>query len=385
MSFTTKNYRYHCGGITITMSLLLLILSLGATVYTANSNLLEAKIAQAHYRKSQAYLAAESGIQYALIHLNLNPEHLGRIDHTSSDRFSVEVTAITDPLDAEFSIIENPNIRFRRITSTGFSDDIASRTSRHSTQSITLSVIRRPIIKLPLAAITMAGTLTVDADLKVGANPDGGGVDIPLSIWSNSTVGINGTGATCDLVKFDDPTPQSCHDYFYSNRYSLGPDIMANDPTMPTDLMLYLFGYESTHANHLKTTSKQVLTNCNDLSETSSGFFWVSGNCRANASIGSESNPVILLIEDGALRLDGNFRVHGIVYLHHSDSSLPAPTISMFGAASIHGALISNGNIDVSIGRLEVRYQPNILTIISNGAHPLFSSIHTIPGSWKDF
>jgi|GEM_PF-5965865 len=385
MSFTTKNYRYYIGGITITMSLLLLILSLGATVYTANSNLLEAKIAQAHYRKNQAYLAAESGIEYALIHLNLNPEHLGLIERTSSDRFSVDVTAITDPLDAEFSITENPNVRFRRITSTGFSDDIASRTRRQSTQSITLSVIRRPIIKLPLAAITIAGTLIVDADLKVGVNPDGGGVDIPLSIWSNSAVGIHGTGATCGLVEFDDRTPQSCHDHFYSNRDYLGTDIIANDPTMPTDLLLHLFGYESSHANHLKTTAKEVLTNCNDLSETSSGFFWISGNCSANASIGSESNPVVLLIENGTLRLDGNFRVHGIVYLRRSDSSLASSTISMFGAASIHGALISDGNIDVNSGRLEVRYQPNILAIISNGAHPFFSSINIIPGSWKDY
>jgi len=366
------------------MSLLLLILSLGATVYTANSNLLEAKLAQANYRRNQAYIAAESGIEYALVHLNLTPEYLGQIDRTSHDRFNVDIAAITGPLDAEFSISDNPRIRFRRIISTGYSDDIANLGSPHSTQSISLSVLRRPIIKLPLASVTVAGTINIGADLKVGANPDGGGVDIPLSIWSNSAVGISGTGATCGLIEFDDRAPQSCNEHFYSNRDYLGADIIANDRTMPVDLMLHLFGYQSTQANHLKATAKEVLINCNDLNETSSGFFWISGNCSANASIGSESNPVILLIENGTLRLDGNFRVHGIVYLHRSDSSLPAPTISMFGAASIYGALLADSNIDINSGRLEVRYQPNILAIISNGTHPLFSSINIIPGSWKD-
>jgi len=385
MLSTTKPYQGLTGGITITMSLMLLILSLGAAVYTANSTLLDAKITAANFRKSQAYLAAESGIEYALVYLRLNPEFLGVINLINSDKFSVEVTAIVDPDGVEFSVAANPNIKFRTITSTGFSIDQTNTSTWHANQEITLVAYRRPIANLPRAALTTSGTLTIDAHLKVGANPNGGGIGIPVSIWSSASVNINGSGATCDLVSFDDPHPMGCDMAFYSNNTSLGTDIIDNDPLMPSDLLLHTFGYSFDDAVQLKTTAKQQLDDCTSLTQASTGFYWVLGDCQLNASVGTALNPVIIVVENGSIELDGNYRLHGLVYLHYSDSSVSPPIISIDGTAAIHGAVIVEGDAHITSSRLEIRYQPAILATITEGTHPQFSSINVMHGSWKDF
>lgn len=367
------------------MSLLLLVLALGAAVYTANTKLLDAKIAEAKYRKDQAYVAAEAGIDHALSHIDSTNGFFGTLDQSAGDKFSVTVAATEDPVGTEFVLADNPNIKFRTVTSTGYSSDHTNASDWHSEQIIEQKVYRRPVAGGPASAVTVSGTLTVGGNFKVGANPNGGGTGVPVSVWSNNDVKVTGSGSTCGLEEFDDPAAQGCDNGSYSDKDNIGSDIIANDAGFPSDLLLHTFGFPRADYLDLKDNAKYHVADCSGLDASSTGFYWVTGSCDFVATVGTPDTPVIVVVENGSIKLNGNNHVHGIVYSLYVDTTKPVPNIQMNGTAAIKGALIVDSDIELSAGGLKIRYSPEILAQIIGGENPEFSSLHVVLGSWKDF
>jgi len=380
--------KYHpraLGGVTITMSLLLLVLVLGATVYTANSKRLDSNISQAAYRKEQAYTAAEAGIAHALAHLASTMGFIGTLDQIEDDKFSVSVSPTQGPVGTEYALPSSPRIRFRTITATGYSSDKTSTSYWHSTQVIEQKVYLRPIAGNIVTAITVAGILNMTGNFKVAANPNGGGDGVPLSIWSAKDVKLSGNGATCALQEFEMSVAQDCDSSSYSDKSIIGTDIIENDLKFPDDLLRHIFSIPKVDFRELKARAKYHQTDCTQLGPNSVGIYWISEHCDIVASVGTASNPVIIIVENGSIKLSGNDHVHGIVYSLYVDTTLPAPEVRMTGTAQIKGALLIDSDIEQFTVGLKVRYSPAILNTISSGDHPEFSSLNVVTGSWKDF
>ncbi len=354
-------------------------------MYTANTKLLDAKIAEAKYRKDQAYIAAEAGMDHALSHIDSTNGFFGTLDQSADDKFSVNVAVTLAPDGTEYVLPDNPNIKFRTVTSTGYSADYTNTSDWHGEQIIEQKIYRRPVAGGPASAITVSGTLTVGGNFKVGANPNGGGIGVPVSIWSKKEADIQGSGSTCGLEEFDDPAAQGCDNGSYSDKDNIGSDIVLSDPDFPDDLLLHTFGFPRDDYLDLKDNAKYQVADCSGLDVNSTGFYWVTGNCDFVSTVGTPDTPVIVVVENGSIKLNANYDVHGIVYSLYVDTTKPVPDIQMNGTAAIKGALIVDSDIELSSGGLKVRYSPEILEQIIGGENPEFSSLHVVLGSWKDF
>ena len=105
--------------------------------------------------------------------------------------------------------------------------------------------------------------------------------------------------------------------------------------------------------------------------------FFVDGDLQLDAAgwpgaaVGSADRPLLLVV-GGALRFNGSFPAHGLIYA--ADSSFDPG-----GAIDLHGALVARGGLSGSSnGR--VSYSPAVLQRLRSAAGPWVR----VPGSWRD-
>jgi len=391
MLATTKSYKYHRGGMTITLSLLLLLLALTSAVYTANTKLLDVKIADAHYRKDQAHIAAQMGLEHAISHVRVNPSFSGTLDKRGAEKFTIQVRELIT--GGSHSVLGYRGDKILTIDSTGYSSDWTSASDWHSTRVLQQKIWQHAIVRTaPQAAITVSGTIKVGGNFKVGANPNGGGNGVPLSIWSDNDVTLSGAGSTCALEEFNNAG--MCTTQAYSDKDHKGSDILQNDTGFPDDLLAHTFGYATDDYLDLKSIASEVLTSCANLKNKASGFYWISGACTIKDTVGNFAAPVIVVVQDSDLKLNAGAEIFGILFSLDTSKGANPPTNQMTGHALIEGALISDNTMDLSAGTLDIRYNADILALMTNplgcGTPPCdppktFNVVEIIPGSWKDF
>ncbi|MDP2559642.1 hypothetical protein [Psychrobium sp. 1_MG-2023] len=372
------------GGITVTMSILLLLLALGSAVYSAKSELIDIRITNAEYRKNQAILAAESGLSHALAHLDKRGKVLTTLnENVGANSFSVSIAELLDAMGepVQSSLWENDSVL--RLVSTGLSDDASSTSTLE--QKVWLHAILRQV---PDSAITVAGGIGVGGSFRVGANPNSSGIGVPLSIWSDSPVTLTGNGATCGLEEYDQG---ACEDKPYSDKTALNADVFSDTKisaggSFPDDLFEHTFGIPTADYIRLKEQADEELTDCSSLNTASTGLFWVTGDCTINAGtiVADASTPIVLIIEDSDLKMNGGAVIYGLVYVLETSFG-SGGKVSMTGNAEIRGAIISDHAIDISSGTLDMRFDAEVLAKIADPDNDIFAKVELIPGSWKDF
>jgi Tfp pilus assembly protein PilX len=104
--------------------------------------------------------------------------------------------------------------------------------------------------------------------------------------------------------------------------------------------------------------------------------FWLDGalNMNANLTIGSETDPVLLVV-DGTIEMRGDLRVFGVIY-----SSAITWDSTGGGSALLQGAAISEGNYTGN-GTPDYFYDTRVLSRLRWDA----MSFVRVPGSWRDF
>jgi len=388
LKYTAKKSR---GAITVLMALVMLALALASAIYTAKTKMLDIRIANAELRKNQAISSAETGLDRAFAQLDVSPQVVGNIIERDIVPSDYDVT-FTEMLDGGGIPLSNPNWendRIVEITSVGYSDSTDTQTgTRTLRQKVWIHSIARGA---PDSAITVAGTIGIGGAFTVGANPNGGGRGVPLSVWSSEEVTLGGNGATCGLQEFD---LGICPGSPYSDSTGEAGDVFEDElesdgGSFPDDLLLYTFGVATEDYQSLKDQADEVFTSCDPISalgETAFGFYWVTGECdiNANAVIGTIDEPVIILIEDSNLRLNGGAIINGLVF---SFETMPGRggEVAMVGGATVRGALIADHSIGLAAGTLNTRFDAEVLGNISDPEGPRFSRVEVIPGSWKDF
>ncbi len=256
-----------------------------------------------------------------------------------------------------------------------------------------------------------------------------------LSIWSEGAVPVSGTWKTCGIGSYRDtqnppnlcigpgivdpvtgsaPTMSQCScqpNAAEKSPYSGGStgsgvgvndDVVDSDPNFPGDVFLYVFGRTKAAVKASAASAGNVLPNCDSLTASSTGLFWVTGDCDmpANSTIGSRTAPAIVVFE-GDASFASNSHAWGMVVGADMQRSCPgaSPTdpysidtactstdgtpneVDIVGTFTMHGAMIVEGEID-GAGTYNAVYDPCVFAAMGEGTS--FDQYGPIAGSWND-
>jgi len=361
------------GAIVLVSVVLLLTMVTLVTLYTGRIKSFEHKIILNSQNQQRAFSAAEAGLMRSLGVLSEDKSWAGAaivetLDGESTFSASGARTAI---------VRASTTMTLISLSSTGISPDGQASVSVNE-QALNYSILANP----PDVPLIVAGGLAVGGNFEVVANPNGGGIGVPLSIWTDASVDMTGSGTTCGQQEFSDG---ACSSSPYSEKGFKDSDIVDSDPDFPDDLMEYLFNIPETEWSTLRSEADQTLADCTTLGLASLGLIWVDGDCTINAGkvVASSGAPVILVVTDGNITMNGGAIINGIVFSFRKPGTVSDFDLSMIGGALVNGVVASNHPVGLSSGTYNAVYDANVLAQIE--AHDAFQRIARVPGSWRDF
>lgn len=381
------NTRYVSGFVTLTVTLIVIVMVILVSLMTGRILVGDKRISANELRYREALANAEAGIDAAMADTASGGiAALSVSDGQSTFPIAISGATVSRRLTTLTltSSAGSNTLRLIDFTSTGLSQGISEGVVTISQQALFVRVVPGA----PDAPLTLAGGMAVSGNFMVVANPNGGGRGVPLSVWTDQNVDLtNGSGSTCGQQEWADGT---CNTNTYSEKGNKQSDILDNDLNFPPDLLRYIFGLpgDSAHiAQSMQTLEGRavaVLTSCNSLNSSSTGLYIIDGNCNPAGTIGSQAAPVVLLIRNGNITMNGNMAIYGLVFSYDSaPASAPNYDFKMTGGATINGAIVSNHQVGNSNGTYNAVYDAAALSNIQNTAP--FNTLVRVPGSWRDW
>jgi hypothetical protein len=366
--------KYQSGAMVLVSVVLLLTLVTLVTLSTGRIVSFEHKILLNEQNHAFAFSAAESGLARSLGVLNDDPGWAGAaINEVLAGQGSFSSAGVRQTVNRA-----SGSVTLVTLSSSGNSADGLS-TANVSEQAMLYSVLANP----PDVPLIVAGGLDVSGNFEVVANANGGGNGVPLSIWTDGNVDMNnGSGTTCGLQEFNDG---NCSADPYSESGFQDQDILDNDPAFPPDLMEYMFNVPEAEWDTLRSDANLRLPDCSTLGAASTGLIWVDGDCSLNANVlvGSVNNPVILIVTDGDLTMNGGAIINGIVFSFRKPGVIADFEINMIGGARVNGVVASNHPVGHANGSYNSVYDSDVLAELK--VNDAFQRVARVPGSWRDF
>lgn len=170
-----------------------------------------------------------------------------------------------------------------------------------------------------------------------------------------------------------DPTDDSLFEYIFDVDYVVaegGTEVLANcgeSGAQNCAAYALLNDYNATQ-----------LSDCTSLDSTSSGIYYVTGNCDLN-STGSPDAQVILVV-DGQVQINGNVDFYGMLFARSNNNS--AQVLSN-GNVQIFGSLVVEGDVDVT-GSIDLIYDNSLASGNAGGPIPDGVRFGRVTGSWLD-
>ena len=255
----------------------------------------------------------------------------------------------------------------------------------------------------PAVPLTTKTTFPPTGAAEIVANPNGGGIGVPSSVWMNLNPNCSADGsvidpsqgswATCELHEWyelesipdDWECPGSCScsfseslSYTHGTEDILGIDLIA-DEEFPCDLFQFYFGVPRASYEIVKGFSK-VLSDCTTLGPNSFGIYWISGSeclIGSNTQVGSAESPVLLITAASETRMAGGAKIFGILYI--SDVEDTNAFFESMGVNIVYGQVINDATLGSYQGTFQVVYNPNaILRAAGTGG------LGDVIGGWSD-
>lgn len=364
------------GFATLTLTVLLLAIIIIITLYTARFKAQEQRITRNYMAMQEAIQVADAGLEQTIQILNEDLTDLTKTinGEVSGAPYTAEVTAVEYPNSPRGAV---------NIVEVSITADSSDGSASHSVQQqlVVMSLLRGG----PTVPLAIRGASTASGSFEIVANPNGGGDGVPLSVWSRDAIGGSGNFTSCGQHEYlihGDCTTDSL-----SESGDMGIDIYDNDPNFPDDLLDYLFGVPEEQWETLRNQADQIVEDCSSLDASTTGFIWVTGGCQisSNTVVGSPDDPVIIIVHNGDLTMNGGAEVYGMVF-HFSPSDDPTYgtwDIALNGTNSVFGALIMNQSVDLSTGNFLIRYDGDITSRLTSGE--TFLRLYRVGGSWNDF
>jgi hypothetical protein len=357
----------------VSVSLLLMIASL-VTLHTGRVKSLEHKILLNTQNQAQSAATALGGLAHGMSRIQVDSGWLGQ-EHTImlDNNLRAKVWA-----DFHQVPRNNMNLHWATVYASGESAD------EQSHHYVSEQVLRYPFLNtVPPAPLISAIELPSNLPFILGANPNGGGQGVPVSVWSDKPIpNINVDSRTCSLQLFDE---SRCAFDMYSTHSQLGSDLLKEHSAFPGDVLSYLFNISMNDWRILKSEVSLIASDCDEATVTGQRVIWVQGECALNVGqhIGSDSAPVILVLANSALLMPADSRIFGLVVFLSTLNPAPEKRIAMATSAQLNGALVLLSPIEVAMSQLSVRYHASVLERLHLDAD--MQRLGKVSGSWRDF
>lgn len=354
------NGKKQAGAAVLVIVVILLIAAMATFVYTANHSALQQKSSSNQYSNSQAYEAAQAGLEFGIQYLARNYTTVtgsptgGFFTYGSSDT-NITNTALAN--GSKYSIVyTNPtanNYQLIKITSTGISSDGSA------TRTVSAIVQQKPLMAtIPTNPSTVLGTATLQGSANVT------NMQSNSTIVAGSTISFQGSASTTTAAGG-------------SNKNNTGTDIQPNAPSLTgIDANAFFLKYFSASQTTIQNSVANFYAsgsspNLDGMSGTS---IWVDGDYTqtGNTTIGTATAPVLLIV-NGNFSIGGNVTIYGYVFTTGDISSSN-------GTPDIIGGFAAAGNLSLQ-GNPSITYDNTVLTVTSS----ITSLYPKVPGSWKDF
>ena len=251
----------------------------------------------------------------------------------------------------------------------------------------------------PGVPLTSKSTFPPNGTAEVVANPNAGGVGVPISAWLNSNtacappapVSTSGTWQTCEMEEWygmgERPAGVACTasnctcgtdfiSYRDASVTHVGIDIVV-DPIFPCELFDFFFGQTPALVKGAAT----VLPDCSTLETQPPGMYWISGSKCALAGgtqYGSPTQPLILISAAHDTVLGGGVEFFGLLYIYDGEDI--DADLKTTGSATIYGAAVVDAAMDQFNGTFQVVYSDLVLANAQGTA-----GLGAVNGGWRDF
>lgn len=219
----------------------------------------------------------------------------------------------------------------------------------------------------PAAPLTAKGNVDFGSNAITVTNADPGTNGITIDAGGNITGFINqttvqtlpGTPAAASLVGSDTSLSSLTDDQMFQTFFGQSKSAFQAAPDTSQ------FTCSGTCTNAFES-----------FVNSGANVIWVNGdlNINSNATIGSPTNPVIIVV-DGNAHLNGNLVIYGVVYCTDMTWDNTGG-----GGAKIIGAAIAEGNFTTT-GTPDPTYSPDVL----NRLKTTTGQFAKVLGSWRDF
>jgi hypothetical protein len=263
----------------------------------------------------------------------------------------------------------------------------------------------------PGAPLTSKSSLRDAGGVTIVANPNGGGLGVPVSAWIDGDADglsqCDGEGGeafdpqsnawkVCEFQEWygvdsmpDDIRCDTCSCsgklLSHGNKNEGGYDTLI-DPDFPCELFDYVF--ESTDVDDVKSRFT-VYTDCaSDVlydPERAKGPIWISTEEKCtyngqggNDTIGSQDSPVFLVYSGPEIQFGGSVSLYGV--LMTTDIEGHAGSFDGAGTGAIYGAVLVDGNLPTMNATFDIVWNDDLVLLATKRG-----SLGNLYGGWTDF
>ncbi|MDH5232058.1 MAG: pilus assembly PilX N-terminal domain-containing protein [Gammaproteobacteria bacterium] len=368
-----SNYRMNeKGSVTLIMTVLILFSLSLISVFSARIGVIEHRITANHYRAKQAYEAAQAGIAASLTQIDRNQIQTA-IDGGGSATNCGKADGLSGSLTQQHN---NELLSTYAITCTaiGAGDPLkqiqlsvsSSASGSNSSQNFQQVIEFQPILaNVPPAALTARTTIDGLDLIANNSNPTD-----HVAIWAGDVISNKSTIIT------DNPNGVAESDSSLLNLNS--SDFFANffgSSMTSVKARATVVKCNGPGGGTCRDTSSQITALAGDRGD----IVWLTSrlHLKGPITIGSESKPVILIIDNPANNKfelnDAQVFIHGAVYVNGNWDNKN-------GTGTIYGLVIVNGSFSKG-GGLTIDYtaKNTVTNIEAIGAY------YQIAGTWRDF
>jgi hypothetical protein len=258
--------------------------------------------------------------------------------------------------------------------------------------------------KAPEVSLVTKGALPDSGIIEIVASPEGNGLGLPVSLWSNANpvcdglatvIPAAGSWISCTAEDWygeaEAPDDVACPDGNCSCAASdalsntlgllplIGTDVVI-DPFFPCDLFEFYFGVAREQYEVVRD-NMTVIDDCSSLDSNSFGTYWVTGpscDIGANQVIGSVDNPVLLISAASVTNFASGSEFFGMLFV--TDVEDDDATLNTQGDATVYGNVVVDGILGEFSGTYNVVYNDGLVADVS-----ATGSLGAITGTWTDF
>lgn len=234
------------------------------------------------------------------------------------------------------------------------------------------------LLSIPAAPVVYNGSTPLLGTFALYLPPAGSHPDFVYSLWSASSVdmSVNGRMTCADSFSGQDLCPVSP----LSNTPFKSADIKDADNKIAIPPGDYLFGLDLDNADltTIALLSRNIYTDCQTL-PASDVIVYVKGDCTlsGNKILGNTASPVLLIVENGHIKMEDDAVVNGVVVSYRNNSGF-SRKIQISDSAIINGSLLLNHPATAD-SHLRVAYHYTILQNLQH--HPLLQQTGIVPGT----